>query len=55
VANDRHISNDLNDFLMMKDYYSFWETWKAKFATHTTVSDIVDGDSDSTVVSNKFC
>ena len=54
TANDRHISNDLNDFLMMKDYSSFWETWKAKFTTHTTVSGIVDGASDSTVVANKF-
>ena len=38
----------------MNDYSSFWETWKAKFTTHTTVSGIVDDASDSTIVANKF-
>ena len=38
----------------VRDHSSHRETWRSKFTAHATVSGIVDGASDPTVVANKF-
>ena len=51
----RSISNALHDALLAKNQSSFWKMWKSKFPSkRNTIPHSIDGDTDHTVIANKF-
>ena len=50
----RNGSNDLRECLLSKDIHGFWNTWKGKLGTKSTLPECVDGVSDCSAIAQLF-
>jgi len=54
INDDSYFSNDLHELLMTKDMIGFWKTWNTKVTNRPKCPTVVNGESNSNMIAEKF-